>query len=39
MGLQSDSANGYFVNSQKPEIEILCSFTVEIIVISYTKMC
>lgn len=31
MGLQSDSANGYFVNGQKLEIEILCSFTVEII--------
>lgn len=30
-GLQSDSANGYFVNGQKPEIEILYSFTVQII--------
>lgn len=31
MELESDSANGYFVNGQKPEIEFLCSFTAEII--------
>lgn len=29
--IRCDSANGYFVNGQKPEIEFLCSFTIEMI--------